>query len=279
MAVVINETSNNFPVAPDGLYLAVLADAVDLGMQQTQFGLKRRVKLVWLLDAYDEETGEQHSIHSYFNGSLHENATLRKELIEILGYDPVVNGSFDLDELIGFVAQVMVRQTTAASGKVYANIKAYLPANGATFSIPDDFIRQVDKDGTGTDANPKTAVAKTQAPTQLKAGQQRRVAPPAQQRPAVQRPIAGVGRIATGVAPQRAQQVQQPAVEQPTAPVAVSTVSGPDAAKAAAARRAARATAQNVLQANNAVAAATAQVAPMQNVSAPAPISDEDIPF
>lgn len=160
MAVIIKEKEYELP--EDGQYLAVVADVVDLGVVATQFGPKEKVQIVYVLDAVNSK-GENFRISQFFNKSLHDKASLRKALKAILRRD--VSGTFDMDDIIGVTAGIVTEQNES-DGKTYANVQAIIPCpKGQKMEIPEDFQRQVEKDGTGTTENPaQKKQEKKQAP-------------------------------------------------------------------------------------------------------------------
>jgi hypothetical protein len=144
MAIVVKEPDQKeFEHPEDGQYLGVIADVIDLGEVETGFGVKPRVRLVYLLDQNDSE-GNPFRVVATYTASLHEKANLRKALKQILGAD--VSGEFDLEELLGINNQLVV-QTTEKDDKVYTNIVAILkaPKGSPRLQIPDDFVRQIEK--------------------------------------------------------------------------------------------------------------------------------------
>jgi hypothetical protein len=156
MAIVVKEPDQkDFEHPEDGQYLGVIADVIDLGEVETGFGVKPRVRIVYLLDANDSE-GNPFRVVSTYTASLHEKANLRKTLKQILGAD--VSGQFDLEELLGINNQLVVA-TTEKDDKVYTNIVAILkaPKGSPRLAIPDDFVRQKDKQQQKKSAPKKTA--------------------------------------------------------------------------------------------------------------------------
>ncbi len=144
MAIVVKEPDQKeFEHPEDGQYIGVIADVIDLGEVETGFGVKPRVRIVYLLDANDSE-GNPFRVVSTYTASLHEKANLRKALKSILGAD--VSGQFDLEELLGINNQLVVT-TTEKDDKVYTNIVAILkaPKGSPRLAIPDDFVRYQDK--------------------------------------------------------------------------------------------------------------------------------------
>ena len=255
MSIVVTEPDQKDWERPeDGAYLGVIADVVDLGEVETGYGLKKRVRIVWLLDAFDSE-GNQFRVMASYTASLHEKANLRKALKSILGAD--VSGQFDLEELLGVNNQVIV-QTVDSGEKTYTNVIAILQApKGKRLQIPADFVRKSDKDG-----------EKKQAPKKEKPSL-KQAAPKA---PA-QKPVP--------------QQVEEAVVEQEAAePVQQVAAPAPAPANRAGTIRQARTITPPVVAApakkavNPAIAAARAALAAAEAAEAEAVvIDDSEIPF
>jgi hypothetical protein len=281
MAVVVNEKQSNFELPEEGSYLAVVADVIDLGQVATNFGIKPRVQIVWLLDAYSEETGEQLRLSAFYNASLDPKANLRKDIRSIIGKD--VEGTYDLEELLGVNSQLVI-QHNSTDKKTYANIVAILKApKGKFLEIPADFERKIDKDGVGSTENPVNSPGSAKAAQQKKSQPQLKKAAPAPVQSA-QPPARPVRRAAPpAVAPE-----PEPEYEETTEVDEVQEAS-PAPQPAPAPRRQAR-TLPPTQPARQAAAPAAAPAAPVirrARVTAPAPvepeqdapITDEDIPF
>jgi hypothetical protein len=259
MSIIVKEPDQKDWERPeDGTYVGVIADVIDLGEVQTGFGVKPKVQIMWLLDAFDSD-GHQHRVSSFYTASLHEKANLRKALKSILGAD--VSGQFDLEELLGINNQ-LVLQTTESGEKTYTNVIAILKApKGPRMEIPDDFVRKSEKEDT------KKPAVKKAAP-QLK-----KVAAPVVQEDAVEE--------------QAQSQEQTPA---PIAPTAAPTAATPRAGTIRQARTVTPAPTRAAVVApvakkavNPAIAAARAALAAAEaaenTVASDGPITDQDIPF
>jgi hypothetical protein len=259
MSIIVKEPDQKDWERPeDGTYVGVIADVIDLGEVQTGFGVKPKVQIMWLLDAFDSD-GHQHRVSSFYTASLHEKANLRKALKSILGAD--VSGQFDLEELLGINNQ-LVLQTTESGEKTYTNVIAILKApKGPRMEIPDDFVRKSEKEDT------KKPAVKKAAP-QLK-----KVAAPVVQEDAVEE--------------QAQSQEQTPA---PIAPTAAPTAATPRAGTIRQARTVTPAPTRAAVVApvakkavNPAIAAARAALAAAEaaenTAASDGPITDQDIPF
>lgn len=267
MAVMITtQAGGDWELPEDGSYLAVLADVIFLGPVATAYGVKDKVQLKWLLDAYDTE-GNQFQVSSFYNATLDERSNLRKDAKSIAGFD--VGESYDIEQLLGTNNQLVIQQNVSGE-KTYANVVAILKApKGKILEIPADFERKIDKDGVGSTERPvnsapgkKAVTAKKAAPAPAPA--QRQAAAPA---PA-QRQAAAPARRAPAPAPAEPEYVeevdqQDAAVEEAPAPAPVRQTRALPAQPAA-------------VPANRAgtIRRAAPAAAPVAQA-----ISDDDIPF
>lgn len=153
ITININSGADYEPVS-EGVHSAVLADIVDLGVVETSFGPKHKVQFVWMTDEADEG-GRTKYVFKRYTASLHEKASLRKDVKQILGKD-IAGNSFDLESLIGTQKGLIIQHSEGTNGKVYANIAGYLKPP-AKVAIPSDFVRRKDR----TDAAPKKPAAST----------------------------------------------------------------------------------------------------------------------
>ncbi len=148
ITISINSGKDYEPVS-EGVHSAVLADIVDLGNVQTDFGEKHKIQFVYLTDEADEG-GRTKYLFERFTASLHEKASLRKRVKGILGRD--LNASeknFDVETLIGLPVKAMVAHSESNDGKIYANIVSLKPDPKGTVTIPADFQRKQDRPSDG----------------------------------------------------------------------------------------------------------------------------------
>jgi hypothetical protein len=73
--MLLTSESKVFELAPEGLFPAVLGDVIDLGEQETQYGKKRLLSLVYLLALKDSD-GNPFRIFKRIAASSHENSNL-----------------------------------------------------------------------------------------------------------------------------------------------------------------------------------------------------------
>ena len=115
-------SQQKFPVAPEGAHAATLEAITDLGIQETQYGPKAKVRLTWLLDTTSED-GRPLKAFQSFTKSWGEKSNLRKTARQILGRDP--GPEYDTDDLIGKRATLVLGHDEVGD-KIYANVRAIL---------------------------------------------------------------------------------------------------------------------------------------------------------
>lgn len=154
MPIVVNINSGaDYEPVSEGVHAAVLADIEDLGVVQTSFGPKEKVRFTWLTDEADEN-GRTKYLFKRYTKSLHEKASLRKDVEKILGKPLGDVKAFDVESLIGSQNALIVEHSEGTDGKVYANVSSILKPKGAKVEIPSDFQRKKDRPATaGTPGN------------------------------------------------------------------------------------------------------------------------------
>lgn len=144
MPLIIKGSDQDFTPAPPGLHQAVCVDVVDLGMQETQFGEKRQLKIVWQLKTRNEK-GERFQIRGTYTQSLNEKARLRHDLESWRGrpFTKDELRAFDVEKLIGANCQIQVAHRVSAKGRTYANAQAIVPlAKGMAKIEPENYERE-----------------------------------------------------------------------------------------------------------------------------------------
>ena len=157
--MLIENNSKPFEVPDSGEFIGVIADFVDVGPVAGQFGIKNKVRIVWVLDKYNSE-GKPYNAIQQVTASIHEKSALFGIVKSILGTAPSV--PFESDVLIGQSRKLFILKETDTTNpaKAFANIKAImpLPAGVAPLAIPAGFVRAKDKQAK-TYNNTKTATA------------------------------------------------------------------------------------------------------------------------
>jgi len=153
--LIIIEDKSNYPVPDEGLYSAVLVDAVDLGQLETPWGPKHKVSLIFELESTDEE-GRHFIVGKRFTRSLNEKAALRKFLEKWKGskYTPAeLSEGVNLENLLGINATLFIVHNETEE-RTYANIESILPFKNKNGEISyydlkpsGDYIRAVNREG------------------------------------------------------------------------------------------------------------------------------------
>jgi hypothetical protein len=140
----------DYTPATEGLWQAVCADVIDLGLVKDSFGEKHKVKIVWLTEEIDQKNNRNMQVSKRYNLSLHEKATLRKDLESWRGrkFNQEELKKFDLEKLIGANCQLSISHNVKDEGEVYANVQAVVPLGKQTgkMRVPDDYVRFIDRD-------------------------------------------------------------------------------------------------------------------------------------
>ncbi len=111
----------------EGLHNVIITKVNDLGVQETQFGPKKRLNVVFEAQDQTDKEGKKVDVLMYFTQSLHSKAALVKNLLTPLGIS--ANNEFDVENLIGIKCQVFI-QHKESDGKTYANVTAVLKNKG-----------------------------------------------------------------------------------------------------------------------------------------------------
>ena len=165
MAIIAKAPDSKFTPAPEGLHQAVCVDVHDLGMQQTPWGDKHKVLLVWQLEQVDEEAGKRFQVRKNYTLSLSEKANLRRDLECWRGrkFTEQELQGFDLEKLLNVNCQLQVVHNLSDDGKIFANVQAIVPFNAKLGPklASQDYTRMKDRardmgNGNGTADAPMT---------------------------------------------------------------------------------------------------------------------------
>ena len=146
--LIARRPRSTYTAAPEGLHSAVCVDVVNLGVVQGAYGPKHKVRLVWQLEAMDEERGRRFDVARVYTLSLHERAALRKDLESWRGrkFTELELDGFDLERLISVPAQVQVTHDLGDDGSLYANVTTVVPPiKGVPKLAPLDYVRAKDR--------------------------------------------------------------------------------------------------------------------------------------
>jgi hypothetical protein len=165
---MIVKGGGDFEPAPPGPSAAVCIDVVDLGMQDSQFGIKHKVRVVWSLEkrmkADRRSLGKPYIVQKTYSVSLHKKSTLRTDLEAWRGKafdEKVLAQGFDLEGVLGKPAFLSI-QHAERDGLTFANVVAIMPLpKGMPAPIADpEYVRHKDRKDDG-----RTGKRRAVAPT------------------------------------------------------------------------------------------------------------------
>lgn len=139
-----------FTPAPAGVHQAVCVDVVDLGfLDVTWQGVSKKKHLInvaWQINE-DRDDGKPYLVFKRYTLSLHEKATLGKDLESWRGKkftDEERNG-FDVERLLGVNCLLNVTHNQVGD-RTYANVVSIMPlAKGMPQIHARDYVRKVDR--------------------------------------------------------------------------------------------------------------------------------------
>lgn len=143
--------STTFTPAPEGVHQAVCVDVVDQGMHESVWeGVARKlhkVAISWQIGEMRDD-GKPYLVSKWYTLSLHEKASLRKELESWRGrpFTEAELKKFDVESVVGVNALLNI-QHGESKGKTYANVVSIMPlVKGMAKMVPSsDYVRVVDR--------------------------------------------------------------------------------------------------------------------------------------
>lgn len=140
----------DFKPAPAGAHAAVCVDVEDMGDVLTEYAGKKKsqhkVRIVWQIDE-ERDDGKLFSVSQRYTVSLHQKATLRRDLESWRGKSFTEDElkRFDLENLIGVPAMLNVIHAFK-EGKTYANVAGVMKLmKGLSAPVARDYVRKVDR--------------------------------------------------------------------------------------------------------------------------------------
>lgn len=112
----------------EGLHNVVITKIEDLGLVETTFGTKDRLRVIFTAQDQKDKEGNAVDVRMTFTKSLHAKSGLVKQLLSPLGFS--VGNEFDANVIVGTKCQVVI-QHKESDGKTYANVTAILKVRGA----------------------------------------------------------------------------------------------------------------------------------------------------
>lgn len=153
MSLIVSEQSNNFEVVEPGIYRAVCCDVVDLGMQETPYGIKDQIRIHWMLDQLMLKEGSRYYGRPFgavrrYTKSLNEKSRLRIDLNKWRGrpFTSEELAGFDLENIIGKCCQLNIMAGEKDPDQqrfvsdVLPDVKGVEP-----LLIPEDYVRSKDR--------------------------------------------------------------------------------------------------------------------------------------
>ena len=148
MPIRVRDKGRDFIPPPSGLQRAVCCDVVELGIVDTSFGPKRKIKLCWQSENL-MDNGKPFLIQQRYTATLHPKGTLRPALESWRG-KPLSQqeaDDFDLEVLLGKNCQLLVVHSIK-DGVTYGNVQSIVPpAKGAAPLTVNGYIRVQDRTG------------------------------------------------------------------------------------------------------------------------------------
>lgn len=122
---ITNKPGSDYKPAPEGIHSALCVDVIDLGLVETAYGEKPKLRLVFELEAKMDD-GRPFIQTKPFTASLHQKSTLNGFISKWRGRPIGENETVDLDKLLGAQATLVISHVTAqdGSGKVFSSIDA-----------------------------------------------------------------------------------------------------------------------------------------------------------
>jgi hypothetical protein len=145
---IFAKRGKNFIPSPEGLWQGVCVDVEDLGLQQTSYGEKDKVRLTFQITERTSE-GRRHAPRKPFTNTLHEKSTLRRyvEVLEGRSLSTKELQDYDLETLLGKNCQVQVEHAQGRDGQTYANVQTIVPLSKGTPPIePEQYVRVVHRE-------------------------------------------------------------------------------------------------------------------------------------
>lgn len=145
-----HEGSTGFAPAPEGQYVAVCVDVIDLGDKVEQYQtnppkLVHKVALVFQIAADNPDTGKPYEPYVEFTLSFNEKAGLRKFLERWRGRaykETEAAQGVPLHKLDGKPCLLTLEHKTSQAGRVYAKVNNVSPLpNGLTAITPSGYTR------------------------------------------------------------------------------------------------------------------------------------------
>lgn len=131
MPILAKAGAASYTPAPAGTHAAVCCDVIDLGVLKVAFGGKEKqqhkVTIVWQIDEVRDD-GKPFTVRKRYTCSLHEKASLRKDLESWRGraFTETELAGFDLENLLSIPALLNVIHAPGRDGGTFANVASLM---------------------------------------------------------------------------------------------------------------------------------------------------------
>lgn len=134
---------NSYPQVEEMIQDAVLADIVDLGIMDSKFGKKHKIRFVWILAEKDDQDRNKRAFET-FTFSANEKARLRARLKEF-GEKFESGTKIQLEKYVGIQRKlVLAYEDGSQPGKPFLKITASMKPTGVV-EVPEGFVRAQDR--------------------------------------------------------------------------------------------------------------------------------------
>jgi len=135
MGFIATQPESLYETPPSGMHVARCYKLIDLGTQKKTYegvdkGEARKIRVTFELLGEDVmKSGEPFSISKTWVLSMHEKASLRKDLSSWRGkpFTPAEEASFDVSKLLGTYCMLNLTEEHGSDGKAYTKISAITP--------------------------------------------------------------------------------------------------------------------------------------------------------
>lgn len=145
--VMIGYEKRKYEQAPEGRFQAVCVDVIGPFEKDTNWGRKRKVRLVFQISERGSD-GKRLRVSREYTASMHPKAPLRETLEAWRGrrFTEEEERAVDLERLVGQNCEIQVMHKAAPNGDVWANIQAILPMRPGDIKLtPEDYVRDKDR--------------------------------------------------------------------------------------------------------------------------------------
>lgn len=146
-----------FTPAPAGTHAAICVDVIDHGMVeltwQGKTQSKHKISIAWQI-AEDMENGKPFLVRRRYTLSLHEKASLRKDLESWRGraFTSAELEAFDVENLLSVGCLLNIIHNETQSGATYANVAGVMRLpKGMQAPTPRDYVRVCDRPAAAAD--------------------------------------------------------------------------------------------------------------------------------